>query len=211
MKIIGREFGKQDLLLIIISIIISCAVALINTIVSAITLCFLIILFFANKEVYYKNTYICYNLFTKIGRNYKHLVISDWYKYTEQENIDFLVLKSPTARSRKAIYELVKRLYSLLDEDGGELIIICHRKHKDNNKFSIFDIPYLHDITLYETKNAYMKRLCKYPLLFSPVGSIKLLTGYCSNKSIESVSCAYDEITTFCKERNIKLIFKYIK
>ena len=156
-------------------------------------------------------SYNATHLFTTIDRNYLCLVIGDDCveagKFEKEEKcITFL---SPVPRSMECVTILVKRLYSLLDETHGELIIM-KRKVEPDRKFSVFDVPYIHENTLHILGIERMKYACRMPLLFSPIGSIKLLLNVKMKGEIQRVSCPSDELIRFCESRNIKYKFYYI-
>lgn len=170
-----------------------------------------VLLFWINIFIYNSTAYNARHLFSTIGRNYKRLVIGemcDVSQFLGEEGA--LCFLSPAKRSTLMVFELVKRLYSLLDEDSGELYIVIH-SNRNSNMVSVFDVPYLHDITLKSLGIVKKKWKSHFPLFFEPQASIKFLfRRFIHNNLVESV-CPYSDISSFCRERNIKLRFYYIQ
>ena len=173
----------------------------------------LLLMFWINYKVYKATSYNATHLFSTIGRNYRCLIIGEVcdlspLKFDLSECICFL---SPARRSMLATKELIKRLYSLLDEDKGHLYIILRKESVSNTKISVFDIPYLHEITMNLLKIRYMKLISKFPLFMDPISCARyLLKLNCSSDLVEA-DCPSKEISDFCQERNIVIHFYYIK
>ena len=173
------------------------------------TTLFLLFLF-VNIWAYRKFSYNASHLFTTIGRNYEKLVIGDDCDLsTVLDGKRSILFMSPQPRSMQAVEFLVKRLYSLLDEEKGELIIVMKRPDK-NKGINVFDIPYLHENTLNDCGLTKMRYLCRLPLLFSFLGTIKLFLGISKDKPIE-IKLDNPELVMFCESRHIKFKFYIIK
>lgn len=172
-----------------------------------------LLLLFVNWYVYRLSAYNVTHLFSTIGRNYKRVVIGESFderKLEGKEN-DTIAFLSPTRRSPLMTLEMVKRLYSLLDESDGELVIVL-RNHKDNiNNVSVFDIPFLHEVTLNSLGLSWMKLKSRFPIIFEPLASGRVLFGYKPDSDIVEARCPFSDISDFCLERNIKLRFFYIQ
>lgn len=171
----------------------------------------LFLLFWLNNYVYKKTAYNAIHLFSSVGRNYKKLIIGEAcdVKQIVGDEPNYIFFLSPGKRSIQITIELVKRLYSLLDEDSGELYIVLDPKAKDIHGVSVFDIPYLHDITLKSLDIQNKKLLCRFPLFLEPMASIKFLLNRSPHfKLIEGVFPSED-LAVFCKERNIIIHFYY--
>ena len=126
---------------------------------------------------------------------------------SEKSYISFL---SPKTRSWFAIEELVKRLYSLLNEETGILLIVKKRR-EECKRLSVFDIPYMHEILLEKEGLSYMKYLSRFPILFSPISVFRLY--FPQRRKLVNIEekCPDDVLAAFCHSRNIKLVYKTIE
>ena len=93
---------------------------------------------------------------------------------------------------------------SVLEEHGR--LIILHDKNTTREKLSIYDIPYLHAITLKELKLESKAKSVRYPLILEPVKSIKYLLGI-KKTGYHEAKCPIPELVSFCNERRIDLIY----
>ena len=83
------------------------------------------------------------HLFSDIGRNYDYLLIGEPWN-SDELNGKKICFFSPN-RSMLSSYELGRRLFSLLKEETGTLVISCREGLLDTKKLSVLDIPYLHE------------------------------------------------------------------
>lgn len=173
----------------------------------------IVILLWLNRYIYNATAYNAKHMFSTVGRNYKRLVIGEMCdeKKTFGQNGETICFLSPAKRSPQMIFELIKRLYSLLDEKSGELFIVQHRSSEKNDKISVFDIPYLHEITLRSFGITYMKWTSRFPLFVEPLASFRFLLNCSSHIALIEDICPYNKIVTFCKDRNINVRFFYIQ
>lgn len=198
---------------VIVCIALLCIVCVlyINNVWIYITFLIAIIMLLVNKNVYDKAAFNSTHLFTTIDRNYDYLVIGDYCDISNYERQGkTIAYLSPKLRSMEAIELLVMRLYSLLDEEKGELIIIKDKKGK-SSKISVFDIPFLHEITLNKLGLSKMKYLCRLPLLFAPIGSIRLLLSIRRKGILQESKCPSEKLAAFCESRHIKYKFYYLR
>lgn len=207
MKLLFINCKRKYIALLLFLIITLCVVFSCNFIFYL--LYFLSLLFFTvNYFVKIKNAWNADHLFTTLERNYDCLVIGETCFIAELfkekgTKIEFL---APN-RSLVSSFELLKRLFSLLKEKTGTVIIICTSIGVIDECVSVLDIPYLHETQL--KKLAIKNRLLRlyFPILFAPLKSIKVLIGKRPIKSYKEIICPNDEIITFCKERDINLRF----
>lgn len=169
-----------------------------------------IVFLLLNFIVYRKNAFYATHMFTTVSRNYKYLIVGDDCDYKKllegDTNIAFL---SPVTQSSYATFEFVRRLYSLLDENNGTLLMVKRNYEDTKKEISVFDVPYLHENTLNKLGKGRMRIWCHLPFLFNPIGSLKVLFEK-RNKSIPvECECPNQEINQFCESRNIKV--KYYK
>lgn len=141
-------------------------------------------------------------------RNIDCLIIGSMCNEKNLINSPKKVLKilSPS-KSLEASYELLRHLYSIVRADGlGEVIIVWNN---DNHKtgFSIFDIPFLHLVTINRLQLKHLVWQSKFPLVFAPVSTFRYLicrtaSSYCD------VVLSIPELTKildFCIERNLQV------
>lgn len=161
--------------------------------------------------VYKKVAYNVINLFSTIGRNYQYLIIGELCDLSTlipkgAHHIDFLAPR----RSAYSCLELTKRLYSLLDEENGELLIIVTKEEENSRKISVFDIPYLHEVTLKILHLSWMRNLRFLPLCFAPFSAFSYFFPLKKVEFIDAV-CPSKELLNFCESRNIRLVYKQIR
>lgn len=102
-------------------------------------------------------------------------------------------------------YEILRHVFSILDENGSE-VIICVQDKKRYADYNIFAIPFFSCITIKRLKLEKMERKSKFPLFFYPLLSLKFLLK--SKKILKEIECRNEKMIEFCEIRNIKL--KYL-
>lgn len=142
-------------------------------------------------------------------KSYNTIVIGDYCEkevylpYCGKGNVlEFICPK----RSIDASYQILRHTFSVLEENGT--CIIVNGNNSERNRYSVFDLPFFHFITLKELKLETLKSKSRWPLLFYPVCSIMILAGMRSrkfrlNKNLQNIS----EIKEFCEKRNLSLIY----
>lgn len=167
---------------------------------------FLVLFLYMNARVYLKNAYIARRINSGVERNVQRLVIGDWCNPNQivgdYRCINYL---SPSSQSEMVTTLLTKRLFSLLDESDGVLVIIRNSNNRKKQGVSVFEIPYLHENTLSDLNIKWMWTLCKLPFLFDIKGSCRVLSGVKMESSFVKAECPISELVDFCKSRNIKL------
>lgn len=201
--------NKKKIIVLVVGIIYLLAILIINNVwlygLTLLLLGFLLI----NIIVYRKFSYIATHLFSTIGRNYKQLVIADECNLTSILSERSIALISPTPRSMQAVTLMVQRMYSLIDEEKGELIIAM-RNPKETKGIAVFDVHYMHENTLSDLHMKPMKYFCRLPLLFNPFSSLKLLM--CKSNALPIEAKLEDKaLKEFLDTRNIKYKFYIIK
>ena len=146
------------------------------------------------------------HLFTTIGRNFDYLIIGNMIYIDDVVDCKNSVLEfRAPRRSLLSSYELLKRLFSLLRE-GGSAVIVADERDISSCQISVLDVPYLHECQLQRLsiKNRLLRMYL--PLVFAPIRTIRFLLG--KKKGVCMItSCPMKELVTFCKVRNINLIF----
>lgn len=157
----------------------------------------------ANLKIKKRVAWNADHLFSDIDRNYDYLLIGEPWNYKEIVNGKMICFFSPH-RSFLSSRELARRLYSLLKEGTGTLIISCRDKAFASKEISVLDIPYLHEMQLHQYGITKAKMKIYLPLLFAPIASIRYLFAPKRRKFCNVDMKAYPELSEFCKERNIK-------
>lgn len=99
-------------------------------------------------------------------------------------------------------YEVLRHTFSILKEDGGQVMLVVREKNIDKRGYSLFEIGFFHAITINRLKLNNSKYILRMPILFDPIKSVMFLFGikrtkftgeYCDN-----------EIFAFCEKRGFK-------
>ncbi len=136
-------------------------------------------------------------------RNIDYLVISDMCNVEDfiPAQSTYIQIAVP-GRGENSAFEILKHTHSILKENGTVVIAV----NKRNKRFSIFDVPFLHRITI---KKYRLERLCmmyKNPLFFAPIASLKILFG--GGRSAYNIERNIDnKVGSFCHERGYELIY----
>lgn len=141
---------------------------------------------------------------TFLERNYDCLVIGDMEGRDEliPQGKKVLRFQFPN-RSLYASYIILQHVFSWLDENHGEVIILVKRKNLQSQHVSEYDVPLLHQITI--DRMSLTKKTTRYPLFKDPVCSIKLLLNHLLPCHYEKIDNPLVELEDFCRKRNIKL------
>lgn len=137
-------------------------------------------------------------------RNVDYLIIGDFIDPASVVPTDktYVQIKAPN-RSLTASFEILRHTSSILDEDHGNVIIAVKNINK-KKPYSVFDIPFLYDLTMKKLGLGKMNQFANFPLLVNPLSTIKFILNYQIRNWKES-SCPDKEIDLFCEERNINL------
>ncbi len=142
-----------------------------------------------------------FDTFSEI-RNVDYLIIGDQCDPQEfvPEDKTYVQIAAPDRGIRSA-YQILRHTHSILKEEGGAVIMTCGKSKKE---FSIFDIPFLHPVTIkkYHLENLKMKS--NLPILFAPIASLKFLIGG-TQHTYTAMRDVDEELITFCEERNYSL------
>lgn len=168
-------------------------------IISLLSCVFIVLNLYAKKKI----SWGADHLFSDIGRNYDYLLIGEPWDYSVLKG-KAITFFAPN-RSILSSYELTRRLYSLLKEESGTVILSCQEKNFNSKRISVQDIPYLHETQLhkYHIANAKLKKYL--PFLFAPFETFTFLLHKKRVKNGNMDTSQYPEIRDFCKERSINL------
>ena len=144
------------------------------------------------------------HLFSDIGRNYDYLLIGEPWNCDELKGKKICFF-SPN-RSMLSSHELGRRLFSLLKEETGTLVISCREKLLDSKKLSILDIPYLHETQQHKYGITHGKLKTYLPFVFAPIETLRYFLSTKREKVVEVSISEYASLADFCKVRNINLL-----
>ncbi len=108
-------------------------------------------------------------------------------------------------RSLEASYHIFMHLESVLEDNAR--VVVLHDNRSSSNRITVFDLPYLHFISIKELHMEGWQHKQAFPLLYEPIRSIKYLLGV-EKKGYQETPCPLDKLVQFCIERNFDL--KYL-
>lgn len=144
------------------------------------------------------------HLFSDIGRNYDYLLIGEPWNCDELKGKKICFF-SPN-RSMLSSHELGKRLFSLLKEETGTLVISCREGLLDTKNLSVLDIPYLHETQQHKYGITHGKLKTYLPFVFAPIESLRYFLSTKREKVAEVSLSENASLADFCKVRNINLL-----
>ena len=144
------------------------------------------------------------HLFSDIGRNYDYLLIGEPWNCDELKGKKICFF-SPN-RSMLSSHELGRRLFSLLKEETGTLVISCREGLLDTKNLSVLDIPYLHETQQHKYGITHGKLKTYLPFVFAPIESLRYFLSSKREKVAEVSLSEYASLVDFCKVRNINLL-----
>lgn len=174
---------------------------------------FFIVLFFIwllNLIVLYriKNEKKPFEVFSHI-RNVEYLIIGNIYDIRSivPSNVKYSYILVPDCNERTA-YELLRHTYSILKENYGTAVIVTKKNDtEDINDYSVFAVPFFHQVSINRLNLQWIKSKSHFPFIFSPIKGLKFMIKK-TDKKIYDTECKNEDINSFCKERNISLIWK---
>lgn len=144
------------------------------------------------------------HLFSDIGRNYDYLLIGEPWNCDELKGKKICFF-SPN-RSMLSSHELGRRLFSLLKEETGTLVISCREGQLGSKKLSVLDIPYLHETQQHKYGITHGKLKTYLPFVFAPIESLRCFLSTKREKVADVSLSEYASLLDFCKVRNINLL-----
>lgn len=140
-------------------------------------------------------------------RNVKCLVIGDLCTIDDED--DCVYIQTP-GKSLWGSYWVLKRMFSIVDESRGKIIIVTRKKNVEKKELSLFEYHFLSNIYKEIYKDLGLEKRNNYPIIYSPVKAILLLLSLKSHNTVVE-ECPYAEIESFCKERGLNFEFRIIK
>lgn len=134
-------------------------------------------------------------------RNVDYLIIGDFCNAEDYvpKGSSFVQVAAP-GRGLNSSYQILRHTHSILKENGGNVVIVLGKSKKE---FTIFDMPFLHPITIKKYHLELLKMKSKLTFIFAPLDSVRFLLGSVSKYSL--VQSADAELASFCAERGYSL------
>lgn len=167
-----------------------------------------VLVVYANKKVRQKSGRVrsVFSLIPSSPRNFDYLVIGEYWNIGNQiPKGERAIYFSAPGRTMGAAFTILQHVFSVLKENGT-VILIVKNKNIESNSFTVFDIPYLHPVTIRRLGLAALSRKSRYPLIFSPIYSIKFLFPAPKQSELTIRAVFEEKIQKFCEERNISII-----
>ena len=143
-------------------------------------------------------------------RNVDYLIIGDLCNphLFIPEKASYIQISAP-GRSLPASFEILRHTTGILKENGTAVIVDCGNRNKKGSVFSVFDIPILSlsPVSIKYLQLEKVKRKSYFPILFAPIGSIRLLLNLAGGNLLEvfATDAKFEEMARFCGERDIRL------
>ena len=139
-------------------------------------------------------------------RNVDYLIIGDMYKPSDIDlsEKEVVHIYAPQ-RTLIAAYEILRHTFSIVKENGT-VVFAINRRNVGSNKYTVYDIPFFHEITIRKLRLQKLRRWSKFPIFVAPMMTIRMILGFCDGYKI--CECPSKEISDFCLERSIKFVYK---
>lgn len=137
-------------------------------------------------------------------RNVDYLIIGEPCEplsVLPDKNYTYVQIKAPGA-SEFALYQILRRTFSILKEQGT-VIFAINKNNINKKRIRVFDIFFLHDVTIQEMKLNRLSRLKKFVLIANPYSCIQLLSGTSYHDIKELKNYNSKIVDKFCVERKI--------
>lgn len=143
-------------------------------------------------------------------RNVDYLIIGDMADIGDicEEGDKTVCIMSPN-RSLECSFWVLKRMFSLLDEESGKAIITVKEKNIKKQGVTLFEYSFLSPIYKNILKVHYLEKRRKHPFFYSPIRSFGLVCGT-KHKSVKTESLD-NNIEEFCRMRGIDVEFRLIR
>lgn len=204
---------KSKIKLLVVSLFVAAILSLslgniIFSLLLFLSILLIVILHFLNKEVRSKNEInrSLFSLDPTLPRNFDYLVIGDICDLGDliPKNSSSICFLSPE-RTIEGSFLILKHVFSLLEENNGTVIFVSKYKNLSSKKITLFDIPFLHPVTINRLGFQKFLKKSRFPLIFSPISSIKFLISPKPMRKIYSDSFSHRKLEDFCKERKISI------
>lgn len=165
-------------------------------------------LYILNNKIRKKNNEVrnVFSLNPSLPRNFDYLVIGDicnTKNLVPQESRAIYFLAPD--RTLEASYLILKSVFSLLKENNGKVIFLINKRNVKSKKITLFDISTFHRVTIQHLALQSLFNKSRFPLIYSPIASIKILFEYKPKRKLSGEDIKYKELNDFCLERKISI------
>ena len=122
---------------------------------------------------------------------------------------DVAVCIMSPGKSLEASFWILKRMFSILDEEHGKVVIAVKDKNINKRGVSLFEYSFLSPVYRNILNVHYLEKQRCHPFFFAPLKSTRLVCGF-RHKS-EKSDCLDARIADFCQERGIVVEFRLIQ
>ncbi len=144
-------------------------------------------------------------------RNVDYLLIGDLFdEYSICDDNSSIVSIQSYNRSLDGAFWILKRVFSLVDETKGKIIIVIKEKNVKSSDVTLFEYSFLSPVIRRLLNVLYLEKERRHPFLYSPFKSFQLLYGKRSRNTCVA-NCPNSDIVAFCRERNLNFEYRIIK
>lgn len=145
-------------------------------------------------------------------RNVDYLIIGDMVDLSDVygKGKKVVSIMAPN-RSLECSFWVLKRMFSLLDEKSGKVIIAVKENNIKKRGITLFEYSFLSPIYRNILEVHYLEKHRKYPFFYSPIKSFKMVCGIGVKRKSDKVDCLDNNIENFCLERGLNVEFRLIK
>lgn len=142
-------------------------------------------------------------------RDVDYLVIGDQCRVMDlvPHGRKYVQITAP-GRSLRAAFEILRHTWSILKDGGHAVLAVCEtngsRNMTKSGEFSVFDVPFLHAITVKALGLERLRHRSMMPVVFAPLRSFRFLLGM-HLSGWRRQECPLREVKEFCNERGIIL------
>lgn len=192
---------RQTAIFVVVAAILGCLFLLHYYMIAILSTVFITAAYYLNQQVYKKIRKPLEKLGPKRNvENIDRLVIGDMCVEAEDDKKNSLIITAPS-RSLYASSQILYHTGSALINSGTVVIVAPLRNVK--NRVTIFDAPFLSLVSSLEEGRKRSSLKNKYPLLFSPIRSIRFLLG--SRRNVTEAKCPEKGIVDYCIRKGFKL------
>ena len=145
-------------------------------------------------------------------RNVDILIIGDLFDACCLIPQDKKIVQISTPDSSiESVTWILKRMFSLVDEINGKIIIVLKERNLYKKGISLFEFSFLSPIYIKILNVQALAQKRNHPFIYAPLRTMKLLINRKKSRSVVWKYPPSKELVEFCEERNLNLEFRIIK
>lgn len=141
-------------------------------------------------------------------RNIDYLIIGDMADIGDICCKKIACIMAPN-RSLECSFWVLKRMFSLLNEKSGKVIITVKEGNIKKQGVTLFEYSFLSPVYRNILNVHFLEKQRKHPFFYSPIRSFLLVCGI-KHKTVKT-GCIDNSIEEFCRERGINVEFRLIR